>query len=328
MALVTAGGIVGVTVGLVLTATAMVVVPGLAEPSTFVTTALPLARLVLDLAALLAVGATLTPVLAGSGRAEASTELAIGRGVAAMSSAAWALAAVATLVLQVADANVGRHLTLGAVVEYATSVRSGLALLVVVICALIGLAVNAVSVRRPLAVRPGLPIVIAIATLLPLPPSGHIGDEAGVLGALSTVTIELHVLAATSWAGGLIAVIAVLGTRRSLLAEALPRFSRLATACVFTTAVTGVLAGVIILISEPGLHWYSAPFTTGYGHILLGKGIGVVAIGLLGAHIRFRLLPTVQAASRAAVLRWAGWELTVMGAAFGLAAVLVGSPIA
>lgn len=326
--LVAVGGIVGVTVGLALTATAAVAVPGLVQPSAVVTIALPLARLALDIAAVVTVGAVLAPLLVGGRRGDALAELAVGRRVAALGSAAWALAAVATLVFQVLDADPGQQIGLGEVVAYAEAVPSATALVAVLVGALISLVINGAALRDPLAVRSGWAVAIATVTMLPLPPSGHTSDETGAIRLLGTVAIELHVLAAMAWTGGLLAVIALLGMRRVLLSVALPRFSRLATVCVFTTAATGLLSGLIRLALTPGLHWYSAPFTTDYGHLLIAKGICLVAVGLLGSHIRFRLLPEIESVSRILLLRWVVWELGVMGAAYGLAAVLVGSAVA
>ncbi|WP_043726669.1 copper resistance D family protein [Kutzneria sp. 744] len=326
VAVVAVGGIVGVTAGLALSATAAVAVPGLVQPSAVVAIALPLARLALDIAALVTAGASLAPVLLGCRHSDALAELALARRVAVLGSLAWALAAVATLVLQAANADPGAGL--GAVIGYAAAVPSAMALVVVFVGALVGLVVNAAALRDPLAVRRGWAVAVVVATMLPLPPSGHTSDETGAPRVLGTVTIELHVLAAMAWTGGLLAVIALLGMRRALLAQALPRFSQLATVCVFTTAATGLLSGLTRLALTPGLQWYSALFTTDYGHLLIGKGICVLVVGLLGAHIRFRLLPRISSVSRPLVLRWVVWELMVMGAAFGLAAVLVGSPVA
>jgi putative copper resistance protein D len=323
VALVAVGGIVGVAVGLVLTATAAVVVPGLVQPSVVVTTALPLARLALDVAALVTIGAVLVPVLAGTRVIDATAELAVGRRVAALGSAAWALAAVATLMLQAVDANPAQQLSFGAVLAYAGTVPSATALIMVVLGGLAGVVING-----PVVVRSGWSIVVAAATALPLPPTGHTSDEPGALRLLGTVTIELHVLAAMAWTGGLLAVIALLGMRRMLLAYALPRFSLLATVCVFATAVTGLVSGLVRLAVTPGLEWYSALFTTDYGHLLIAKGVCVAVVGLLGAEVRFRLLPKLGTVSRILLLRWVSCELAVMGVAFGIAAVLVGSAIA
>jgi putative copper resistance protein D len=85
--------------------------------------------------------------------------------------------------------------------------------------------------------------------------------------------------------------------------------------------------GWLELYQTPGVHWYLALFTSGYGQILLLKGGCLTAAALLGAHTRFKLLPKIVAKKTTAVITWATVELAVMGLAFGLAAVLVRAPV-
>jgi putative copper resistance protein D len=189
------------------------------------------------------------------------------------------------------------------------------------------LVIAAVGIRRPRLVPPVVPVVAAVLTLLPLPPSGHSFEAPPAVLALGVLCLELHVLAATAWTGGLFAVVVLLGKRRDLLADALPRFSRLATVCVFLTAATGLASAWLHLYVTPGVTWYSALFTTQYGLVLVCKAICLVAVGLLGAHIRFRLLPAIRGRRRTALIGWVALELSVMGLAFGFAAILARSPV-
>ena len=108
----------------------------------------------------------------------------------------------------------------------------------------------------------------------------------------------------------------------------LPRFSTLAGVCVFVTALTGSALGLAQLTLTAQQPWYLALTSGGYGYILLGKAVAVLILGALGAHVRFRLLPAIRARARTALLRWVGWELAVMGTAFGLAVVLTRTPFA
>ena len=59
--------------------------------------------------------------------------------------------------------------------------------------------------------------------------------------------------------------------------------------------------------------------------MLLGKGLGVVTLGLLGARARTRIMPAVMARRAVRLTAWLTVELAVMGAVIGLAAVLAGS---
>lgn len=321
-----AGAIVGVLAGLALTATAAV--PGIVEPSTAVVVGLPLSRAAVDLAALTTVGMSLLPRLLGFDRPQrAEPTLRVARRVAVASSAVWVVAALASLVLETADFDAGEPVTVGAIAHYVRQVASGQGLLIVACCALLYLAIAVLAVRRGESVPAELRITVAMFTLLPLPVTGHAANTTTNLHDVSMISMELHVLGAVVWTGGLLAVMLLLATNRGVLADVLPRFSRLATWCVFLTAATGLFNGWFELYLTPGVHWYVALFTTGYGQILIGKSICIVGAGLLGGYTRFRLLPAIVEHRRTAVALWTTLEVGVLGAAFGLAVVLTRAPV-
>ncbi|MFD9701533.1 copper resistance D family protein [Lentzea sp. NPDC059081] len=313
---IAAGCVSGVLVGLGMSVVSAA--PGLVEPATAVRIGLPLARMAIMLAAVVVVGAALLPFLVGTRRRAASR-------VAVVGSAVWVVAALACLVLDIATVHVGHQITGEMIVWHITGFRTGTALALVMAGAVVNLVVAAVAVRRDVPVL--LPLVIATFTVLPLPPSGHSFDAPDGVLALGVLGLELHVLAVTAWTGGLLAVAIAAGAQRELLADALPRFSRLATVCIFVAAIAGVVSGVLHLVVSPDVQWFSALFTTTYGRILVLKGVLLTAAGLLGAHIRFRLLSSIRAQRPTAFVRWAALELAVMGLAFGLAAVLARSPV-
>jgi putative copper resistance protein D len=147
------------------------------------------------------------------------------------------------------------------------------------------------------------------------------------LQGISVISMHLHVITAVVWTGGLLAVTLLMVADRTLLADVLPRYSMVATVCVFLTAVTGAFNGWFELYLTPGVHWYVALFTTGYGQILLLKAGCVLAAGLVGARVRFTLLPRIRQRQRTAVATLTTVELAVMGVAFGLAVVLIRSPV-
>lgn len=318
------GGIAGVLIGVALTATA--VVPGIAAPSTAVVVGLPLSRAVLDLAAVVTVGMSFLPRLLGGAR-RVEHVLAPARRIAVISAAVWVIAALVSLVLEVADTDVGRPVTMAAIQEYVRDIGSGQALVIVACCALLYVVIGVLAVRRGEDVPVELRITVSMFTLLPLPVTGHAAGGAAGWHDISLISMELHVLGAVAWTGGLAAVMLLVATDRTLLAEALPRFSSLATVCVFLTAATGLFNGWYQLDSTPGIHWYTALFTTGYGWILIGKLVCVTAAGLLGGYTRFLLLPKIIQRKATAVLTWATIEVAVLGTAFGLAAVLVRAPV-
>ena len=59
--------------------------------------------------------------------------------------------------------------------------------------------------------------------------------------------------------------------------------------------------------------------------MLLGKSAGIVALGLLGAYAKTRLLPAVVARRPVWLAGGLAGELAVMGSMVGLASVLAGT---
>jgi putative copper resistance protein D len=141
------------------------------------------------------------------------------------------------------------------------------------------------------------------------------------------VAMELHVLGAVAWTGGLLAVVCTMSASRSMLSTTLPRFSRLATVSLLLVAATGVFMGWFILYETPGVHWFSALFTTGYGRVLIGKTLCILTLAALGGRIRLKLLPLVVRHQKTGLATLAGFELMTMGVAFGLAVVLTRAPV-
>lgn len=321
-----AGTLIGVLIGLVLTMT--VAPPGVVEPGAVVVVGLPLARALLDLAAVVTVGVSFLPtLLAGNDRPKrAEPILALARTIAVFSSALWLVAALASLLFETADLNVGLPLSFAEITRYVRQIASGQGLVIVACAALVYLVIALVALRRGETVPAELRITVALFTLLPLPVTGH-ADSGTSWQDVNMISMELHVVGAVAWTGGLLAVILLVAANRSLLSFALPRYSRIATVCVFLVMATGLFNGWLELYQTPGVHWYVALFTSGYGQILLLKGGCLTAAALLGARTRFTLLPKIAERRITAVATWALLELAVMGLAFGLAAVLVRAPV-
>jgi putative copper resistance protein D len=319
---VLAGGVVaGALFGLAITAVAQA---GAVTSGPLVAVGLALSRSVLDGAAVVTVGMSVLPKFLAPG---AAAPLASARLIAVVGSAVWLVAALVSMVLEVVDINVGQPFTVAAIGQYVRGAGAGQAHVVVACCAFVYLVVAVLALRRGEDVPAELRIAVALFALVPLSAAGH--AAVGVQGprTLALLSIELHVIGAVSWTGGLVAVMLLLGLDRNLLAGALPRFSRLATACVFLTGCTGLFNGWYELYSTPGVHWYLAVFTTRYGWVLIGKAVCVLAAGLLGGYTRFRLLPKIVERRTTAVVTWTTVEIGVLAVAFGLAAVLVRAPV-
>ncbi|WP_051399464.1 copper resistance D family protein [Haloechinothrix halophila] len=331
-------------------------VTGIADPGTGVLVALPLVRALLGVTAAATVGLCLLPLLLGTGgpgdgsgpgssrdtadRAEPVLHRA--RRWSVVTSMVWAATAVTALLLHTAEFTVQADaIGLADVVGYVTTVGTGKALLGVIVLTLLLCGLNVLAVRHrervPAEIRTGL----GVFALLPLPATGH---AAGWLGQdYAVVALELHVISAVVWLGGLAALAVSLASDTALLATALPRFSVVATACIATTAVTGTISG----LTQLGTHGSvsvaaisAALIGTPYGALLLAKLVCFGAIALAGAKMRWRILPAVVASHdesarirthdgsqrtrtrRPAFVAWASAELLLLGLAFGIAAVL------
>ena len=161
--------------------------------------------------------------------------------------------------------------------------------------------------------------ILAVAALVPMGTQGHSGDEANHHEAM--IALILHIIAAAVWLGGLVLMVLVrplLGRDRT--AVALTRYSSIALAAFIVVAISGTVRAVI------GLRTWDALLSP-YGVILGVKVVALIALGVLGAWYRRRLITRMgeDAASRRfwtlIVL-----ELALMGAAAGAATALARTP--
>jgi copper transport protein len=145
----------------------------------------------------------------------------------------------------------------------------------------------------------------------------------------------LHVLAATTWVGGIAVIVLALPlatrtvepvARTAMLVDVLGRFSRLALACVLVIACTGIVQAYIDVRSLNGLTHST------YGELVLLKtGLLGLLIGL-GAVNRERVIPTLRRLVEAAATpgetgvllrRTTRGELAAMASVFAVTAALV-----
>ena len=199
---------------------------------------------------------------------------------------------------------------------YVTNVTDGETSLAVAILALLILLTPAVSSVNSVAVLLGLALVGLV-----LPPllTGHSASAGNHDVAISSLSV--HVLAASVWVGGLVAVSWLACRKQSkTLAVALPRFSTLALVCFVTVAISGVINAWIRIGA------FSELFDTRYGGLVLFKTAALITLGVLGYGHRKRTLPAAAAGDRRAFIRLAAAELVVMGIAIGLAVALSKSP--
>lgn len=153
-----------------------------------------------------------------------------------------------------------------------------------VVALVASLAVAAVGIRRARIVALALAGAVALTTAL----SGHAADWGDV--APSVLFDWLHVLAASLWIGGVVALALVVFGRGSALAPAsvtrvCARFSRLAGWSLAAVVLTGVYNAWVQLPDVAALR------DTPYGRVLLAKLALVVLLVVLGGTNRYALLP-------------------------------------
>ncbi|MEO5833137.1 MAG: CopD family protein [Nakamurella sp.] len=328
-------------------ATGAAAIPGLPAPSPSVKFGIPFFRVLLDISVVATMGLALLAKFLGFDDPDHTEPVMIrARRIAVWTSWSWVAAALISLVLVSAevypndfpsrtsplvDLITGPLSFLQYVVtspdlvwNYVVAVPAGKGLLLVAGMGLLSVWLCRVSLRRGESVPAELRAGIAAFGLLPIPLTGHATDW--IYHDLMMMSMELHLIGAAAWVGGLAATIIFLARRPALLAVALPRFSRLATYCVFVVAASGLFSGLSMLAtadirqSLPESIW-----TTHYGQLMIAKLICVAVIAALAVGVRRGLLVRIADRKPTAVARWCGFELMVMAVAYGLAVVLTRS---
>jgi putative copper resistance protein D len=161
--------------------------------------------------------------------------------------------------------------------------------------------------------------VLAVAALIPMATQGHSGDEAN--HNIAVMTLVLHIVGAAVWLGGLLLLIMVRPVLpRTDMAVVLGRYSSLALVAFVVVALSGTARAVA---GGVGFAELASP----YGALLLVKVTALLAIGVLGAWYRRRLIARIgkDAVSR---VFWGliALELAFMGVASGAAVALARTP--
>lgn len=282
---------------------------------------IPVARTLLDFGAAAAVGLGLLPKLLGFGQPQRTEPvLEPTRRYGAWASAVWAISSFASILLLAGELSPGQWITPDAVWRYIVAIPAGKGLLLSGACGLASWWLWRLSMRHGEKVPAELRAGLAAFGLLPLPLTGHASNW--LYHDLSMVAMELHVAGSAAWAGGLIVLVVVLARHRDLLAIALPRFSKLATWCVFVVALTGAANGLIELYLSPITSLPESLWETRYGVMLLAKTVCLVVVAAIALHVRRRILPAVVAGRSTAFATWCGWEVAVLSIAFAVAVVL------
>jgi cytochrome c oxidase assembly factor CtaG len=162
-----------------------------------------------------------------------------------------------------------------------------------------------------------MPLLLAgsLVTLIPLGLTGH--SSAGGSHDLATNSLLIHLVAASVWAGGLLALLAHAlrdGDHTGLAAR---RFSMIALWCWVAMALSGLMNALVRVLPSDLL-------TTGYGRLVVAKFTALCVLGVLGWRQRRGAVAPLQADSgsrqaRSALVRLALIEAVVFGLTFGIA---------
>ncbi len=296
-------------------------VPGLVDPGPVVRYGIPTARTLLDVFAAAAAGvALLARFLVVDRAAAADRVLHSARVVGLWASVGWTCSAVLSVVLLTAEIDPGGVPGLPAIWAYVTNVPAGKGLVLSAACGVVSALLARWSLRHGEAVPAELRAGVVLFGVLPLSLTGHASNW--YYHDLSMVVMEVHVVAATAWAGSLGAVVVLLSRRPVLLAAAMPRYSRLATWCVVVVGATGVFTGLLELALSPVTALPGSLLSTRFGVLVLAKAVVTMLVAGIALVARNRLVPAIARGHRTAIAVWCGWELLVLAMAFGVAAVL------
>lgn len=306
----TAAGIGTLSLASALTAT------GLPDPGPVTTLGLPFVRAAGEIAAVLAVGSFLfaaflvPPQRSGVLDADGYRALRLGT----VASGVWAVCAALLVPLTISDVS-GR-----AVVDIGPARIWSLAGLIATASAWRWTAIlaAAITVASLSVLRwSWTPVLLAasVLTLIPLGLTGH--SSAGGSHDLATNGLLIHLVAASLWAGGLLALLAHAlrgGAHTGLAAR---RFSSIALWCWVAMALSGLVNALVRV--QPG-----DLLTTSYGRLVVAKFVALCLLGGVGWRQRRVSVAALQAdpsppRARAALARLALIEAALFGLTFGIA---------
>lgn len=231
--------------------------------------------------------------------------------LASLSALAWLVALLAQVPLTVSEL-LGRPLTDSLdpqiVTALITQTQLGQVLVAqIVLVALVALLGWAILGRVTAAIVLALAVTAAGLTGM----LGHSGLHSGHTSA--SISLAIHLLAVGVWVGGLIAVCSHVMRHPDGAALAIRRFSTLALVCVIVLAESGLLNASLRVDGVASL------ITTAYGTLILAKAVLLAALIAFGWRQRRHVVPT---GDRVSLVRFAGYEVLLMGIALGVSVAL------
>ena len=283
----------------------------LQDPGAVVRWGLPLAKLVVNVAAAGALGSlvlalfALAPAMPARARA-----LDLAAGSSALLTVASGVVGVLTF-LDVSDSPFALDDAFGAQLgSFLTTVALGQAWLATTLIAAV-LTVLCFAVRQQTALA--LVAIVAVIVLLPMATQGHAAGATGHDLAISA--LGLHLVFAAVWLGGLVTLAVVrplLGSAE--LAVVVRRYSSLALVSFAAVAFSGYVSAALRVGSLDGL-------LSAYGVLVLIKVAALTVLGLAGAAQRTAVIGRIER-GRPAFWMLVTAELAFMGIASGVAAAL------
>ena len=265
----TAAGIGALSLAAALTAT------GLPDPGPVTTVGLPFVRAAGEVAAVVAVGSFLFAAFLvppqDNGVLDVDGYRALRVGTVA--AGAWAVCAALLVPLTISDVsgqpitahlNPARLWSLASLINISTAWRW---------TALLAAAVTLASLPVLRWSWTPLLLVGSLATLIPLGLTGH--SSAGGSHDLATNSLLIHLVAASLWAGGLLALLThvIRGGQHADLAAR--RFSVIALWCFGAMALSGVVNALVRILPSDLL-------TTDYGRLVVAKFVALCLLGVAG----------------------------------------------
>ncbi|MDO5661711.1 MAG: cytochrome c oxidase assembly protein [Brachybacterium sp.] len=280
----------------------VVVLTGAAAPSAlapapwWVSWGIPVVRTVHHLAVMTVIGAggVVVLLMPAASRRE-GTRLSGGRlrltRLAAGAALVWAGTSLALMLLSAAEALGPRGQ--GSLVDVALGTELGRTQVAVAILA--GIAALLFALTRT-STGAAFALVFATGGVLALGLAGHAGASLDHTNAVNSMA--LHLLAVTTWGGGLLVMLCCSTWIGEAMPEVVRRFSPWALAAVVALAISG-LVNAAIRLETPG-----QLLSTGYGSLVLAKTIGLVVLAgygflqrrRLGDAVRFRHLALSEGA--------------------------------
>jgi putative copper export protein len=294
-------------------------VEGLGGPSAFTEWLLPLVRLLATMATVGCAGALLAAVVllrTDGGPLGLQGRRAIRD--ASNSAIIWAAAALAGAILTAAVLLNTPVDLLRLRLDDALGVPEVKALLITTIL-VVALAVGIRRVQTSSAA--GLGVLVAIAALIPPALTSYPRNESYVV--LAGAALVIHVIAATSWVGGLAGLVRYGRASRNGLPLVLERFSQVALASSIAVLISGLISAVGRLAAKGGGFDAVLDVLTSdaYGALLLAKTVAFVALIIGGWLHRRHAVDNVTTTGRG-FWQLVGTELFIMAVAIGLSVAL------